>query len=139
MSLLLDTSILVEALRPDAPHHASCLALLEARSHCVYAHALLETFSTLTGNPSLRVQADFAARLLKETILPRVTVISLDNEEIVAALNDTRKHGVRGGAIYDYMHVLAARKAGVEAIKTLNMSDFMAITQHGGPEVRLPL
>lgn len=33
---------------------------------------------------------------------------------------------------------MAARKVGAEAVVTLNVRDFQALLQPGGPEVRLP-
>lgn len=47
MSAFLDSSVLVAALAPDETKHADCLALLLQGGHCIYSHALLETFSTL--------------------------------------------------------------------------------------------
>jgi predicted nucleic acid-binding protein len=49
MSAFLDSSVLVAALAPDESKHADCLALLLQGGNCIYSHALLETFSTLTG------------------------------------------------------------------------------------------
>lgn len=52
MSAFLDSSVLVAALAPDETKHADCLALLLQGGHCIYSHALLETFSTLTPESS---------------------------------------------------------------------------------------
>ena len=61
------------------------------------SHALLETFSTLTGGKlGVRVTPDLAARMLSETILPRVSVIELSTAEIVDALRVAESRGVRG-------------------------------------------
>ena len=126
MSALLDSSVLVAALASDELKHAECLALLLKGGNCIYSHALLETFSTLTGGKlGVRVTADFAARMLSETVLPRVTVIELSSEEIIAALAIAQSRGVRGGGVYDYMHLVAARKSGASVIQTLNMDDFI--------------
>jgi hypothetical protein len=57
MSAFLDSSVLVAALAPDETKHADCLALLLQGGHCIYSHALLETFSTLTG-----AKHDFSSR-----------------------------------------------------------------------------
>lgn len=139
MKGLLDTSILVAALCPDEMHHAECLALLREGGHVVYIHSLLETFSTLTGGRRrMRVDAELVARLLDETVRPRVTVVELSNAEIFAVLHTARNHGIRGGAVYDFMHLVAARKAGAECIYTLNLADFEGIRREGDPEVHSP-
>lgn len=112
MSAFLDSSVLVEALAPDETKHSDCLALLLQGCRCIYSHALLETFSTLTGGKlGVRVTPDLAAQMLSETILPRVTVVELSTAEIVDALRVAQSRGVRGGCVYDYMHLLAAKKA----------------------------
>jgi predicted nucleic acid-binding protein len=139
MSALLDSSVLVAALASDELKHTECLALLLKGGNCIYSHALLETFSTLTGGKlGVRVTADFAARMLSETVLPRVTVIDLSSEENVAALAIAQARGVRGGGVYDYMHLVAAKKAKVTMIHTLNLEDFLHLRRVDDPEVQLP-
>ena len=46
--------------------------------------------------------------------------------------------GVRGGAIYDWLHLAAARKAGAEVFYTLNLRDFQALARPGDPLIRIP-
>ncbi len=139
MSALLDSSVLIAALAPDEPKHAESLALLMQGGNAVYAHAILETFSTLTGGRlGVKVDADLATKLLNETILPRVAVVELGAAELVAALQQARLRGVRGGAVYDFMHLVAARKAGAEILYTINFSDFRHLSREGDPEVRCP-
>jgi predicted nucleic acid-binding protein len=139
MSALLDSSVLVAALASDELKHPECLALLLKGGNCIYSHALLETFSTLTGGKlGVRVTADFAVRMLAETVLPRVSVIELSSAEIIAALAVAQSRGVRGGCVYDYMHLVAAMKAGVSMIHTLNMDDFLHLRRDNDPEVQLP-
>lgn len=139
MRALLDSSVLVAALAPDQDRHAECLALLMEGESAVYSHACLETFSTLTGGKlGVKVGADLAARLLSETVLPRVHVIELGIEELLAALHLTRQQGVRGGGVYDYMHLVAARKAEADILYTIHLSDFQHLHREGDPELRRP-
>ncbi len=139
MSALLDSSVLVAALAPDEKGHANCLALLMQGECMAYAHAFLEAFSTLTGGRlGVKVDADLAAKLLSETVQPRVHVVELGIGETLAALRLARKHGVRGGAVYDYMHWTAARKAGAGILYTINLHDFLSLHGEGGPEIRHP-
>ncbi len=139
MSVLLDSSVLIAALAPDQDRHAECLALLMQSGNAVCAHAFLETFSTLTGGRlGVKVDADFAAQLLSESVLPRVQVIELGIAELLAALRMARKHGVRGGGVYDYMHLVAAKKAKADILYTINLSDFQHLHREGDPEIRRP-
>jgi hypothetical protein len=65
-------------------------------------------------------------------------VVVLDEAETSTALAAARGHGVRGGVVYDYIHLIAARKAGVEAIVTHHVSDFEHLVRTGDPRVELP-
>lgn len=135
----LDSSVLIAALAPDEARHAESLALLMQGGNAVYAHAILETFSTLTGGSlGVKVDADLAATLLSETILPRVHVVELGSAELMASLQQARLRGVRGGAVYDFMHLVAARNAGAEIFYTINFTDFRHLSREGDPEVRCP-
>jgi predicted nucleic acid-binding protein len=139
MSSLLDSSILVAAVTPDESRHAECLTLLKEGGHLIYTHAMLETFSTLTGGKlGVQVHADLAVRLVRETILPRVTVVELTKDEVLQAVGAARKHGVRGAGVYDYMHMVAARKAGASAVHTLNIGHFLHLRREGDPEILAP-
>lgn len=139
MSALLDSSVLVAALAPDEDRHAECLSLLMQNGNAVYAHAFLETFSTLTGGRlGMKVDADLAAQLLSETVLPRVRVIELGAAELLNALRIARKQGVRGGGVYDYMHMVAARKTKADLLYTINFGDFQNLHRKNDPEIRRP-
>lgn len=91
---------------------------------------------SLAEGSGIRADADLAAQLLAETILPRVRVIELGTSELLAALQQAKRRGVRGGAVYDFMHLVAARKAGVEKLYTVNVRDFQHLSSDGDPEVR---
>jgi predicted nucleic acid-binding protein len=139
VSALLDSSVLIAALAPDEARHAESLALLMRGGNAVYSHAIFETFSTLTGGRlGVKADADLAVKLLNETILPRVQVVELGTVELMAALQQARQRGVRGGAVYDFMHLVAARKAGADILYTINFSDFQRLRREGDPEVRCP-
>jgi len=49
-----------------------------------------------------------------------------------------KTRGVRGGAIYDYLHLVAARKSGAKKFYTLNLSDFLSFHRPGDPEILAP-
>lgn len=140
MRVLCDSSVLIAALLPSEDHHAACAAVLNGSdTRLVHVHALSETFATLTGGSlGFRVDADLAARLIREQIVARATIIVLDADEVTDALNKARAHGVRGGAVYDYMHLVAARKGMADVLYTLNPSDFQHLHREGDPEIRRP-
>jgi predicted nucleic acid-binding protein len=139
MSLLLDTSVVIASLDGDEPHHAACDRLLAAGGHRLYAHALAETFSILTGSrQGRRLRPALAVELIESSVLPFVDLVHLTGKETMAAIADTERRGVRGGAVYDWLHLAAARKAGAQALVTLDVRDFQALAKPGDPAVRTP-
>ncbi|MEI8043170.1 MAG: hypothetical protein WCL11_17295 [Verrucomicrobiota bacterium] len=74
-------------------------------------HALAETFSALTaGNLALRVDPDAAARMV-DSLAQDLEFVELTSKEVLDALKQSRKRGVRGGRIHDFLHAVAAEKA----------------------------
>jgi predicted nucleic acid-binding protein len=139
VSLLLDTSVVIASLDADEPHHAACDRLLAAGGHWLYAHALAEAFSMLSGGRlSRRLRPAVVAQLIEDSVLPFVRLVHLTGKETMAAIADSERRGVRGGAIYDLLHLAAARKAGVEALLTLDVRDFQALAKPGDPAIRTP-
>lgn len=135
----LDTSVLLASLDPDEPHHAACDRVLAAGGHQIYGHALAETFSVLTGGrQGRRVGPAVAARLIQESVLPFVQVQALSGKDLMQALAACEARGVRGGAVYDWLHLAAARKARAEVLLTLDRRDFLAIARPGDPAIETP-
>jgi predicted nucleic acid-binding protein len=139
VSLLLDTSVILASLDADEPHHAACDKLLAGGGHQVYVHALAETFAILTGGRhARRLPPAQAAQLIEDSVLPFVQIVHLTGRETMSALAQSERRGARGGAIYDLLHLWAARKAGAQALLTLDLRDFQALAMAGDPEIRLP-
>ena len=53
-------------------------------------------------------------------------------------MGESQSRGVRGGAIHDYLHLVAARKVGAQRFYTLNVSDFQSFHRQGDPEIVHP-
>lgn len=139
MSLLLDTSVIVASLDSDEPHHASCDRLLSRGGHKFFSHGLVETFAILTGGRhARRLRPALAAQLIEESVLPFVQLVHLTGKQTLAAIADSELRGARGGAIYDLLHLAAARKAGVQTLVTLDVRDFRALLRPGDPTVKAP-
>ena len=90
------------------------------------------------GRLGFRVSAETALQLLEQSVLPNVEVTTLSTRELIATLKEAPSRGVRGAAIYDYLHLAAARKAKADRIYTLDASNFQAFHRAGDPEVSLP-
>ncbi|MCW5560191.1 MAG: PIN domain-containing protein [Verrucomicrobiae bacterium] len=138
MSDAIDTSILVAAIVAAEEFHAECARLLDAGKKLLYSHGLSEAFSTLTGGRRFRIAASTASAILGEDYAPQVKVVGLSPGEILHVLSETEPRGVRGGAVFDYLHLAAARKAKAERFYTLNVSNFRAFHRPGDPQILHP-
>jgi predicted nucleic acid-binding protein len=139
MKSALDSSVIVSALCAGDPDHEACRKVLLSARHSIFDHALTETFSTLTGGRlGFRVPTSDAAMLLRQQISPKLRNVLLNADELLAAFEEAEACGVRGGAIYDYLHLVAARKAGAQRFYTLNLSDFLSFHRPGDPEILSP-
>jgi hypothetical protein len=112
--------------------------LLDRGSVGLNAHGLAEAFSTLTGGRKFRLNPKQAAEILEREYAPALHVVTLSAGETLRALRDCGPRGVQGGAIFDYLHLVAARKARAAALYTLNVSHFRAFRRAGDPEIIHP-
>lgn len=139
MSLLLDTSVVIASLDADEPYHVACDRLLSSGGHRLFAHGLAETYAILTGSRmARRISPQVAVELMESAVLPFVELVHLTGRETMAALAEAPRRGARGGAVYDFLHLAAARKAAVDAVVTLDRRDFEALVRPGDPAVRTP-
>ena len=127
----LDTGILVAALMEKHPEHEACArALKDSTAPFTNAHALAETFSSLTG--FYKVPADAAAEMTLG-VRGRITVDSLTLADYATAIQEARSRGVMGGGIYDSLHATFARRKGAKRIVTRNPSHFA----HAAPDLEI--
>jgi predicted nucleic acid-binding protein len=135
----LDSSVLVAALVEDEPAHEACLALLRKRDLATWTYALAEVFATLTGGRlGLRVPAAVATALMQSSLLPRLRLIELPGADLIDAIGESERAGVRGGAILDFLHLVAARRSAATTLYTLNHRHFVAVARKGDPKVEEP-
>ena len=65
-------------------------------------------------------------------------VVTLTPAEMLKAMRESQPRGVRGGAIFDYLHLVAARKARAKRLYTLNVANFRSFHRSGDPDVLHP-
>ena len=105
----------------------------------MYAHALADTFSVLTGGrKGWRFNAQSVVALMEEDLLPYVSPQTLTGKDFINAMRAAHHRGVGGGAIYDWLHLAAARQARAEVFLTLNLRDFQALARPGDPAIQSP-
>ncbi len=126
-----DTGIMVGAVLQSHPEHEACLSALENFERpFTNAHALAETFATLTG--FYRVPTEAASELtlgLRDSI----AVVALSLADYESSIREARSRGVMGGGIYDSLHATFARRKKAARIVTRNPSHF----EHVAPEIEI--
>lgn len=70
-----------------------------------------------------RLEAAEAAKSI-ENLLPHLEFVDITAAEVVQALKKAQSKGVRGGRVHDYLHALAAQKAGAATLVTMDKNDF---------------
>lgn len=127
----LDTSTLVGAVLESHPQHAACRQAVEQCDEPLSdAHALAETFATLTG--FYKVPTAAAAEL----VLGLKAVVKIDPlslEDYDTAISEARQRGIMGGGIYDSLHATFARRKRAKRVITRNPSHFA----HAAPELEI--
>ena len=140
MKQYFDTSILIAAFVEDERHHEACAEILAgAEDGVILAHGMAECFSILTGGRlSVKLSAEIAARLLEVNVANRLKIVTLTPKETLQVLKSAQTHGVRGGGIYDAMHLAAARKSEADEIFTLNIRHFHAFAPDLMDRIKAP-
>jgi predicted nucleic acid-binding protein len=138
-----DTSVLVAGLHEAHPHHGRAAVWIHAVTggHAVGLvtwHALAELWSVLTrlkrpSRPSpeqalqvvRRVQGAFDVRPLEPAIY----------DEAIQRCTD---RGFASGVVFDALHLVAAERAGAEALLTFNGPDFVRLAVASSPPIVIP-
>ena len=121
-----DTSALLAVIIAEP----TALAAFNDNTHnrVTRTHSLSETFGQLTGGRMvLRMTPQDAAAALR-ALARKIEFLELDAKDVLEALSETRKHGVMGRMVHDYLHVYAAERAKAGRIFTFNVSDFEYLT-----------
>ena len=127
----LDTGVLVGALLEKHPEHAACLEAMEGtEGPFTDAHALAETFATLTGFYKVPVAAATELALGLKASLAIEPLLLPDYELAIA---EAERRGVMGGGVYDSLHATFARRKGAKRIVTRNPSHFA----HAAPDLEI--
>jgi predicted nucleic acid-binding protein len=135
----LDSSALVAAIVEDEPAHQSCMQLMSSKNLSTWTHALAEVFCDAHRRSSWVARiAAMAAELIDTSLLPRLDTIDLTATDMIKSIRNAGA-GVRGGAIFDYLHLAAARRASAKVLYTLNVRHFSAIALKGDPKIERPV
>lgn len=144
MHIFFDTSVLVASAVRHHPHHlqaARAVAEVLTGSHTgfIAAHSLAETYAVLTRLPlQPMIHPSEARRIIEENVLPHFQVLSLAAKDYRELIREIAEAGVKGGAIYDALLLLCARKKRCERIYTFNVVQFERLAPDLGKVICAP-
>ena len=143
MIVALDTSVIVAGLVTSHPHHARAVVWLEAAaSHRIDAqlcsHGIAEAWAVLTRLPLNPRLGGAEVRLVLQRLRQHVRTIPLEGARYDLALERCVDRGLRSGAIFDALHLVAAEESGAEVFLTLNIRDFERLAATGATRVAAP-
>ncbi len=117
-----DTSALIMAL-----HDETIRERLDSGAPFTRTHSLSEMYSVLTGGRFRVKYSPGNAAALASDIAGQITFIDLSPEETLRGLREAGHYQVFGGRVHDWLHALAAEKAGARTLLTLNGDDFSGL------------
>ena len=132
MKRFLDTSVLVESCLAQSPKFQQADKLVSSKSAVTSAHALAETYATLSGDPRLKIRPADAAQIV-DNLADTLAVLSFDAAQYRDLIATAPTKGIRGGSIYDALHAETARQARCDEIHTLNVNHF----KHVAPDLKI--
>lgn len=130
MKIYFDTNVLVAAVLANHPHYpAAQTALMQVHARkaegWISTHAAAEFYAVLTRLPlTPPVYPAEAWQILDRDIFPHFKLAALSAQEYRNTLRFCASSGRLGGAVYDALHLAAARKAQCERIYTFNLRHF---------------
>lgn len=129
-SYLFDTSVIVAGFIQSHPYHLVAQPWIAAVKNSkinasLSTHGLAEIYSVFTKLPlQPGLSADFVAQLIETEIETLFSIIDLSTADYRRAIERCRKHRLKGGVVYDALHLQACLKKKLHAVVTLNAADF---------------
>lgn len=108
----------------------------EAAATC---HAYGETWATLTALPLRPAVAGNVASRVVERLRRHVAPLRLGWRDYEMAMARCADRGLRSGAIYDAVHLVAAERWGADVLLTFNVQHFVRLSvPDAGPRILAP-
>jgi predicted nucleic acid-binding protein len=110
----------------EEEHHVAALKALAGSSDAFTStHAIAETFATLTsGRLEVQLTPAEAVQVIDVNVIRRLQVVDLKLSDYEQAMRNSQSVGARGGAIFDMLHLQAARRRAANRILTMNVRHF---------------
>ena len=78
------------------------------------------------GRLGFRCDADDVAAMIRQ-LVSDLEIVNLSQAQILDFMDQAKAKGIRGGAIYDFLHACAAVENECDTVFTLNLSDFRGL------------
>ena len=133
MRIAFDTSVLVAGVVQSHPEFIRASVWLDALDRGVVSgfwttHAYAEVWSVLTRLPLVeRLSPDEVGNIV-ESLAGVCAPTELTRADYRAAAQRSAAAGARSGVIFDALHLVAAERAQVDALLTLNTKDFLRLS-----------
>lgn len=132
MRVGVDTSVIVAAVHANHPLHKPTAQWLDAafasQTVVVTHHSILEAYAVLTRLPGdMRLNPTEADSVLRGTLRGNAVVADFRASEMWTVMTRIQEMPASGGAFYDAFTIELLVEAGVEAIATFNVSDFVRL------------
>ncbi len=141
MKEFLDTSVLVAAFWGGHPDHKASVRLLAVASRKRSAgglHSLAEVYAVMTALPVKPMIPPEQVMLFVEEVRNRLTLVSLDEREYFAAIQEAAGRGFASGWVYDALLLRCAAKAKAQTIYTWNLKHFRVLAPELADRIRTP-
>lgn len=143
MLVCFDTSVIVPALVESHPFHERASSWLQAASlqkvdGVIAWHGIAETWSVLTRLPLVPAVTPRIAEVMVERLLTKIKPLGMSANVYKESIRRSTERGVRSGALFDALHLVAAEHAEADAFLTFNVRDFERLSKAGGPEIMVP-
>lgn len=134
-SYLYDTSLIIAGVLKNHSHHKFAYPWLKASQEkkveaSVSSHTLAELYSVLTRLPiQPALPPEFVSTFLHKEVLRDFSVIDLSAKDYREAIKRVAIKSLRGGIIYDALHVQACLKKNLSGIVSFNDKDFLRLLE----------
>jgi predicted nucleic acid-binding protein len=144
MKVAFDTSVIVPALVPALPMHSAAYAWIRAAVEqriegSMSWHAFAEAWAVITRIPNLKpAPTPATARDSLSSLQKAVRRSPLGPRVYQAAVERCVERGLRSGAVFDALHLVAAERQGAQLFVTANVRHFERLASDESPRILPP-
>lgn len=141
--VFLDSNVWIYSAFSAYKKHQKCADLIRELKRnskvevCYSLHGLAEAaniVSKISGSPVLN-GATVSSRILVDNIIQQSTIIIPTLDDYRLAISLLERENMKGGILYDCLHMVAAARHGCQQLHTANLRDFRRLEPHFEVEI----